>query len=162
MELRSIDNTQRLMKHYQAYLLTERGLSPNTAEAYSDDVSKLVGYAEAEGIAIADISDADIHSFLATMHDVGIAPRSQARIISGLKSFFKYLKMEHYIAHNPARLIETPRLGRHLPEVLTLDEIDRMVASIDYSKAEAPRNRAIIETLYGCGLRVSELTSLRI
>ena len=98
MELRSIDNTQRLMKHYQAYLLTERGLSPNTAEAYSDDVSKLVGYAEAEGIAIADISDADIHSFLATMHDVGIAPRSQARIISGLKSFFKYLKMEHYIA----------------------------------------------------------------
>ena len=121
-----------------------------------------MGYAEAEGIAIADISDADIHSFLATMHDVGIAPRSQARIISGLKSFFKYLKMEHYIAHNPARLIETPRLGRHLPEVLTLDEIDRMVASIDYSKAEAPRNRAIIETLYGCGLRVSELTSLRI
>ena len=162
MELRSIDNTQRLMKHYQAYLLTERGLSPNTAEAYSDDVSKLVGYAEAEGIAIADISDADIHSFLATMHDVGIAPRSQARIISGLKSFFKYLKMEHYIAHNPARLIETPRLGRHLPEVLTLEEVDRLQQAIDLSKWEGQRNKAIIEVLYSCGLRVSELVTLKL
>ncbi|MCQ2291113.1 MAG: site-specific tyrosine recombinase XerD [Muribaculaceae bacterium] len=140
----------------------EKGLSVNTAEAYGDDVGKLVAYLQSEGVAVEQVTLENLNNFLCTLRDVGIGPRSQARIISGIKSFYKFLKMEGYVDKNPTRMLESPKIGRHLPEVLSLEEIDAMIACIDMGKAEGQRNRAIIETLYGCGLRVSELVGLRI
>ncbi|MBQ1725618.1 MAG: tyrosine recombinase, partial [Muribaculaceae bacterium] len=108
------------------------------------------------------VTAAQLDTFVCTLQDVGIGARSQARIISGIKSFYRFLRLEGYVDHNPTRLLASPRLGRHLPEVLTLDEIDRMIAAIDMSAPEGQRNRAIIEVLYGCGLRVSELVNLQL
>ena len=144
------------------YLTVEKGLSANTAEAYGDDVAKLVAYLQSEGVAVESVTSDHLENFLCSLRDVGIGPRSQARIISGIKSFYKFLKMEGYIDKNPTCMLESPKIGRHLPEVLSIAEIDEMIACIDMGKAEGQRNRAIIETLYGCGLRVSELVGLRI
>lgn len=155
-------NINEVMKRFGVYLTMERGLARNTAEAYATDVWKLVRFLQADGVAVEAATRQCLVSFLCTLHDVGIGPRSQARIISGIKSFYKFLKLEGYVQSNPALLLESPKIGRHLPEVLTVDEIDRMIACIDLAKAEGQRNRAIVETLYGCGLRVSELVSLRI
>ena len=116
----------------------------------------------AEGKSVDTAVEGDLEAFVCTLKDLGIQPRSQARIISGIKAFYRFLKLEGHIQHNPTRLLETPKIGRHLPDVLTIEEIDKMVACIDMSKPEGVRNRAIIETLYGCGLRVSELVGLRI
>ncbi len=146
---------------YLAYLKVEKALSPNTAEAYADDVDKLTNYLSASGIAVDHATHADLEQFVCALHDLGIQPRSQARIISGVKSFYRFLKLEGYIDNNPTRLLQAPRIGRHLPDVLTVEEIDAMIACIDMSKPEGQRNRAIIETLYGCGLRVSELVGLK-
>ena len=126
----------------------------------ADLSEKFIGYLQDK--SITDVIEDDLHNFVCILHDLGMAPSSQARIISGLKMFFKFLKMEGYIDKNPTLLLETPRLGRHLPTVLSVEEIDAMIEAIDMSKAEGQRNRAIIETLYGCGLRVSELVDLRI
>ena len=104
----------------------------------------------------------DLENFVCTLQDLGIGPRSQARIISGIKSFYKFLAMEGYITASPTQLLEAPKMGRHLPQVLTVKEIDRMIDCIDMSKPEGQRNRAIIETMYGCGLRVSELVGLKL
>ena len=157
-----IADIERVMEQYVAYLEVQKGLLPNTLRCYSDDVKKLLDYTSAAGLTVESIEEADLHNFVCTLQDVGIHPRSQARIISGIKSFFRFLKIEGYIDHNPTRLLESPRLGRHLPTVLTVEEIDRMESAIDLSKPEGVRNRAIIEMTYGCGLRVSEVVSLRL
>ena len=160
--MRQISDISATVRHFGVYLTVEKGLAHNTAMAYADDVAKLVAYLQTEGVAVEDVTRSVLDNFLCTLRDVGIGPRSQARIISGVKSFYKFLKMEGYIDDNPARMIESPKIGRRLPEVLTVEEIDAMIACIDMSKAEGQRNRAIVETLYGCGLRVSELVGLRI
>lgn len=159
--MRTITDINKVIEQFAAYLGVQKGLQPNTQQCYTDDVQKLVSYAADAGVAVDAITPDDLHQFVCTLHDVGIHPRSQARIISGIKSFYKYLKLEGYVEENPTLLLESPRLGRKLPTVLTVDEIDRIVSAIDTSKPEGVRNRAIIETLYGCGLRVSELVELQ-
>lgn len=148
-----------VMKHYQAYMLLERGLSDNTREAYCSDVSRFLTWLDS-GVGIEDITVDHLENFIYELHELGIAPRSQARIISGLKSFFRYLTIEKIRPDDPMSLIEAPAIGRHLPEVLSIDEIDAMIAAIDDSDSLGLRNRAIIEVLYGSGLRVSELCTL--
>ena len=160
--MRAIDDIERVIEHFVAYLGVQKGLLPNTLRSYADDVRKLVRYAADAGVAVDRVAEADLHCFVCTLADVGIHPRSQARIISGIKSFYKFLKIEGYVDHNPTRLLESPKLGRHLPTVLTVEEIDRMIAAVDLGKPEGVRNRAIVETIYGCGLRVSEVVSLRL
>lgn len=149
-----------LRRRYEAYIMLERGLSDNTRMSYLSDIDRFADY-----IGFRDfntVTAEDIGTFLGDLHDLGIAPRSQARILSGIKSFFKFLRLERLIETNPTLLVDAPRLGRHLPDVLSVGEIDDMIAAIDTSKAEGPRNRAIIEMLYSCGLRVSELVNLEI
>lgn len=145
---------------FEAHLLVERGMSVNTAMAYVDDVDKLSSYLSDKSIGLGDVTVDDLRQLLADMHDLGIADRSQARIVSGIRSFFKFLTMEGIVEKNPALTLESPKVGMYLPEVLTVEEIDAMIAAIDPESAEAQRNRAIMETLYGCGLRVSELVNL--
>ena len=152
------DVKQRFLGH----LTLEKGMSMNTAQAYGDDVDKLTRYLADAGVAVEQATTDDLERFVCTLQDVGIQPRSQARIISGVKGFYKYLRLAGFMDNDPTELLLTPKIGRHLPEVLTIAEIDAMIAAIDMSKAEGQRNRAIIETLYGCGLRVSELVTLRL
>lgn len=161
-ELRPIPETERLLRNYHAYLTLQRGLSDNTAVSYQDDVIKLLGYLADESVAVTDVDYPTLQNFLAALYDLGIAERSRRRIVSGIRSFFRFLKLENHIAEDPTLLLEAPRQGLHLPEVLTVEEIDAMVAAIPQDKAESERNRAIIETLYGCGLRVSELVNLEL
>ncbi len=156
-----IHDLAQVKRRYLAYLKVEKALSPNTAEAYADDIDKLTRYLSSAGIAVESATSGDLDLFAGTLHDLGIQPRSQARIISGVKSFYRFLKLEGYIDVNPTRLLQAPRIGRHLPDVLTVGEIDAMISCIDLSKAEGQRNRAIVETLYSCGLRVSELVGLK-
>lgn len=160
--MRRIDDIAKVVDGYKAYLMLERGLSKNTLGSYEDDVNKIIRFLADEKIALRDVTLEVLQSFVAQLHDLEISPRSQARIISGIKSFFKYLKIEDYIEENPTLLLEAPRMGMHLPEILSVEEIDNMISCIDMSKPEGQRNRAIIETLYGCGLRVSELVDLEI
>ena len=149
------------LKHYLAYLLLERGLSENTRTAYCMDVERFAAWLSPE-VAPVDVTREHLENFIYQLHEAGIAPRSQARIISGLKSFFRYLTVDNIRPDDPMALIEAPSIGRHLPEVLTVEEIDAMVEAIDLLEPLGRRNRAIIETLYGCGLRVSELINLEI
>lgn len=160
--MRTIPNIDTLLRSYQAYLQLERGLSPNTREAYLGDTTKLLSYLNDYELGLQDVTLSTLQNFAAELFDLGISPRSQARIIAGLRSFFRFLAMEGYLDADPSLMLESPHLGRKLPEVLSLEEIDAMIAAIDYTKDEATRNRAIIETLYGCGLRVSELVNLEI
>ncbi|OXB25244.1 site-specific tyrosine recombinase XerD [Flavobacterium tructae] len=156
-------NWNRYIKDYQSYLRIERGLSKNTIENYGFDIERLCLFLETNSIEISPIKiDGEtVQQFIyAVAKEVN--PRSQARIISGLKSFFNYLVFEDYRNDNPMELIETPKTGRKLPDTLSLDEIDSLIAAIDLSTNEGERNRAMLETLYGCGLRVSELISLKI
>lgn len=151
-----------LRRRYEAYLLLERGLSENTREAYLADADRLQDFLRGRGV---DFDRADVQTlsdFVASLADLGIAPRSIARTVSGIKSVFRYLRLERVIDANPALLLDTPRIGRHLPTVLSVDEIDSMIAAIDPESPTALRNHAIIETLYGCGLRVSELCDMRL
>ena len=152
---------EAMLKRYRQYLLLEKSLSPNTLEAYMDDAVKLLDYLYDCGIELTSVTLDDLHGFAAAMGDIGIAPRSQARIISGIKSLFKYLCLDGYIEADPSELLEAPKMGRHLPDVLSVAEIDSIIAQIDLSQREGQRNRAMIETMYSCGLRVSELCSLR-
>ena len=160
--MRDITDINDVKQRFLAHLTLEKGMSANTAQAYSDDVDKLVRYFADAGVGIEHATTDDLERFVCTLQDVGIQPRSQARIISGVKGFYKFLRMEGYMDNDPTELLLTPKIGRHLPEVLTVEEIDRMIDCIDMSKAEGQRNRAIIETLYGCGLRVSELVILKL
>lgn len=145
---------------YEAFMAVERGLSDNTRQAYVRDVRRLWQYLSEAGITVNEATTDDLRLYIGSLHDIGIAPRSQARIISSIKSFYAFLKAEEQIRVNPTLLLESPRIGEHLPEVLTIEEIDAMIGSIDLSSPEGPRNRAILETLYGSGLRVSELTGM--
>ena len=158
----SLVDTDKLLKQFGRYLKLERGLSPNTVEGYMSDVEKLADFIQAENLDWNAVTGEDLHRFVCTLQDLGIGARSQARIISGIKSFFNFLRLGKEIEQDPSELIESPKLGMKLPDVLTVEEIDAMVDSFDLSQPEDRRNRAIIETLYGCGLRVSELVELRI
>lgn len=149
---------ERIVERFRAHLLLEGGLARNTLDAYTADVTRLQQWCAPR--QAADLTDADVADFVHGLGDAGIAARSQARIISGLKSFFRFLVLEGYRADNPSALIEAPSTGAHLPEVLTVDEINAMVDSVDTSSLLGIRNRAIIEFLYGSGLRVSELCTL--
>ncbi|MCM1503853.1 MAG: tyrosine recombinase XerD [Muribaculum sp.] len=160
MVSRKIYDIAKVLQSYDAYLQLEKGLSDNTRTSYREDVDKLMRYLADGSRPLSSVTLDDLQNFFATLYDLGIAPASQSRIVSGLKSFFRFLKIEGYIDENPSLLLEKPRTGRHLPEVLTVDEIDAMISCIDMSTFEGRRNRAIIETMYGCGLRVSELVNL--
>lgn len=151
-----------IIKKYQQYLRLEKSLSKNTLDAYLTDLDKLLSFLLLEGIGITDVTLNDLQRFAAGLHDIGIHARSQARIISGIKSFFHFLIMADYIEADPSELLEGPKIGFKLPEVLTVEEIDNIISTVDLSKNEGQRNRAILETLYSCGLRVSELTNLKL
>lgn len=150
------------LKKYNAHIFLERGLSENTRDAYLRDVEKLLSFLADEGIRPEEASRHNLERFVTTLHDLGISPRSVARIISGTRSFYRFLLMENIIDNDPTELLETPRLGTHLPTVLSVAEIDAIENAIDVSTAEGQRDRAIVETLYSCGLRVSELCQLRL
>lgn len=150
-----------LLLRYRRYLRLEKSLSGNTLDAYTEDLDKLLRFLDFDRLDFRSLSIDDLHRFFAGLADVGIHPRSQARILSGIRSFYHFLYMEKEIANDPTELLESPKLGRHLPEILTTAEIDAMIAAIDLSMREGRRNRAIIEMLYSCGLRVSELCNLR-
>ena len=156
-------NWNTFIKSYQSYLKIERGLSKNTIDNYSLDIERLCLYLEANAITVSPIKikEETIQQFIYSVSKE-VNARSQARIISGLKSFFSYLIFEDYRTNNPMELIESPRLGRKLPDTLSIQDIDNLIAAIDLSKPEGERNRVILETLYGCGLRVSELVTLKI
>jgi integrase/recombinase XerD len=160
--MRDIVDIGDVKRRFLAHLTLEKGMSANTAQAYSDDVDKLIHFLTDSGVGVERATADDLERFVCTLQDVGIQPRSQARIISGVKSFYKFLGLEGYLDKDPTDLLLTPKIGRHLPEVLTVAEIDAMIDCIDMSKPEGQRNRAIIETLYGCGLRVTELVTLRL
>ncbi len=159
---REIENNEKLRLDFEAHLLLERGMSENTSAAYLVDVGHLLDFLEARSISPEATTEQDLHQLLASIHDMGISPRSQARMIAGMRSFFKFMKMEGYIEADPSELIESPRLGKYLPDVLSIEEIDAMIAAIPTDKEESLRNHAIVETLYGSGLRVSELVEARI
>ncbi len=159
---RQILDTEKVLTDYALYLQMEKGMSANTREAYDRDVRKFLVYLAESGLTLRDVTVDTMRYFIGELHDLGIAERSQARIVSGLRSFFRYLSLEDYLNPDPTELLESPKTGLHLPEVLTIEEIDSMIAAIDPAKAEAQRDRAMIETLYGCGLRVSELVGLEI
>ena len=154
---------QPYIKSFESYLKIERGLAKNTVDSYVLDIQKLQIYLERSNnkVSPAAIDSLTIQEFVYETSK-SINERSQARLISGLKSFFMYLIFENYRTDNPLALLESPRLGRKLPDTLAVDEIDRLIAAIDLATAEGERNRAMLETLYGCGLRVSELVALKI
>lgn len=149
---------------YKAYLMLERGLSQHSIDAYMDDVGKLQSWTEIHAAAKSPMSLTydDLALFIQWLHELGLQVKSQARIISGIKSFYKYLLLENIIESNPADLLATPKLGRKIPDVLSVEDIERIIAAIDLSHPQGQRNRAIIETLYACGLRVTELINLRL
>jgi integrase/recombinase XerD len=149
-------------KAYHTYLKLERGLSPNSVAAYEQDLQRLKAYMDAHGIDIVRATPDDLKAFLYDASKSISSVRTQARLIAGIHSFYRFLIYHNYIEQDPSELLESPKKERHLPEVLTLDEIDSMIAQLDMSKPESHRNRAIIEMLYGSGLRVSELVNLRL
>lgn len=150
-----------IISKYKTWLRLEKSLSANSIEAYLADLDKLTRFVESEGKDYAGITYQDLQQFVAQLHDIGIHPRSQARIISGIKSFYRFMLLDEYITVDPTGLLESPKIGLKLPEVLAVDEINDILDSIDLSLPEGQRNRAMLEVLYSCGLRVSELTSLR-
>ena len=151
-----------LLNEYLLYLKLECAHSPNSIDAYAGDVGKLISFLDSEQISIFDVNTDILHRFMAGLSDINIHPRSQARILSGIKSFYRYLSIEGKMTANPTELIEAPKIGFRLPEVLSIEEIDSILSTIDLSKPEGQRNKAMLETLYSCGLRVSELVSLKI
>lgn len=155
------DNGALIIRKYVQYLKLEKALAGNTQEAYMQDLEKLLNFLKAENIDFRKCTYENLQQFSAELHDIGIHARSQARIISGIHSFYRFLVLNNYIETDPSELLETPKIGLHLPEVLTVEEIDRIIETVDMDKAEGQRNRAILETLYSCGLRVSELCNLK-
>lgn len=155
------DNDALIIRKYMQYLKLEKALAGNTQEAYMQDLEKLLNFLKAENIDFRKCTYENLQQFSAELHDIGIHARSQARIISGIHSFYRFLVLNNYIETDPSELLETPKIGLHLPEVLTVEEIDRIIETVDMDKAEGQRNRAILETLYSCGLRVSELCNLK-
>lgn len=151
-----------LIDRYVAHIALERGLAENTRQAYAADVTRFLLWLREEEVRPECVQLEHLHRFAWSLHDVGISARSTARILSGLRSFYRFLRLDGYIEHDPTELLETPKIGKHLPEVLSVNEIDRIQDAIDLSQPEGHRDRAIVEVLYSCGLRVSELCNLRI
>src|SRR5690554_4124992 len=151
-------------KGFEVYLKLERSLSQNSISAYLRDLDKMTQFLEMNGMDISpqQLKTEDVSNFLNWLYDLGVSARSQARVLSGLKAFYKYLLMEDIVETNPLELVEGPQLGVKLPEVLSIEEIDSLIAAIDLSSTEGERNRAILETLYSCGLRVTELVELQL
>jgi integrase/recombinase XerD len=156
-----MSNWERYIKDFVSYLKIEKGLAENSILAYQNDVDKLKDFAAGIGKTADQLDYEDLKQFLSTLFDLGLSARSQARIISGIKQFYGFLILENLVKVDPSELLEQPKLGRKLPEVLSIEEIDALLAAIDLSKNEGHRNRAMLETLYSCGLRVSELVGLR-
>ena len=160
--MKSDIKSDKILARYKQYLRLEKSLSTNTVEAYLTDLDKLFRFLDDKGIHKLEAKLEDLEQFSASLHDIGICPRSQARILSGIRSFYHFLILEDELEADPSELLESPQIGFHLPEVLTLEEIDNLIGSIDLSTPEGQRNRAILETLYSCGLRVSELCNLKL
>ncbi len=150
-----------IVKNYMRYLKLERNYTQNTLEAYKHDLQYLLEYVEQNDLSLLEVKLEDLETFSASLHDKGIAARSQARILSGVRSFYRYLLLDDYIQDDPTELLVFPQIGQHLPEYLTVEEVDQLEGAIDLSKWEGQRNKAIIETLFSCGLRVSELVNLK-
>ena len=160
--MKRTEKTDKILVKYKQYLKLEKSLSDNTVDAYLTDLDKLLAYLTLENINILDVRLENLEDFSAGLHDIGIHPRSQARILSGIRSFYSFLIMEDYLESDPTELLESPQTGFKLPEVMTVEEIDLLIGSIDRGTKEGQRNRAILETLYSCGLRVSELCNLKL
>lgn len=152
----------KLISSFRRYLRLQRNYSANTLDAYMRDVDKLLSFLSAQGIEPEKATLADLQQFAASLYDLGIGARSQCRILSGVRAFYHFLLIDGYIADDPTELLESPQTGDHLPEVLSTQEVDMIEAAIDLSKWEGHRNRAIVEVLFSCGLRVSELTELKL
>ena len=159
---RPLASLEDKLPHYAAHISLVRGLSGNTVESYLFDLRRFISFASDSGVSPRDVDVDLLRQFVCTLYDLGISVRTQARFVAALRSFFHYLYIEGYYESSPAELLESPRIGEHLPEVLSLDEIEALIDSIEESDPNALRNQAIIETLYGCGLRVSELVNLEI
>lgn len=153
---------KQLLTRFKQHLMLEKALSANTLAAYAHDVEKLFEYLNTVEIDPRDAKLEDLETFLASLHDEEIGPRSQARMLSGIRSFYQFLVLDGHITADPTLLLESPKIGMKLPEVLSIEEIDMLINAIDLSKREGQRNRAIIETLYSCGLRVSEACNLKL
>jgi len=153
-----------VIRDYKSFLKLEKGLSDNSVEAYLADLRKLIQFLEIRGVEVdpGGVDHGHLQLFLVWINELGLSARTQARILSGLKAFFRYLLLEELIERDPTALLEGPRLGRKLPEVLTVEEIDRILDRIDLSRPEGRRNKAMLEVLYSCGLRVSELVGLKL
>ncbi len=150
-----------IVRKYRNYLLLEKSLSPNSIDAYMTDLAKLSGFLQNENLKVEDVTLDNLQQFVAQLYDIGINARSVARIISGIKSFYDFLVLDGYMQNDPTELLDSPKIGLKLPTVLSLDEIEKLMSVIDLSTKEGQRNRAILETLYSCGLRISELTTLK-
>jgi integrase/recombinase XerD len=150
------------IKEFKSYLRIERSLSDNTIDSYLRDIQKLANFSEEKDLNELQITKAEVKEFIAEINKEGISARSQSRIISGIKAFYKYLILEDYLKVNPTELIESPKIGMKLPDTLSIEEIDSLISAIDLSHPQGERNRAILEVLYSCGLRVSELTNLKL
>lgn len=151
-----------LIRRYIRYLKLERNYSPNTIDAYRHDLHLLLIHLSEQGLTPTDVKLDDLQRFAAWIHERGIGPKSQARILSGVRTFYHYLVVDGYLEVDPTELLESPHLPKHLPEYLTTEEVDRLEAAIDLTSAEGHRNRAIIEVFFSCGLRVSELVELKL
>lgn len=149
------------LESYRIFLRLEKGLSPLTLDAYLMDIGKFEKFLLDEGKQLTDAELDDFRAFLSALDDVGIHPRTQARLLSSLRSFYGFLQLDGFITNNPVERLKSPKIGVHLPDVLTLEEIDRIIDAVDLSMLEGQRNRAMIELMYSCGLRVSELCNLR-
>ena len=156
-----MSNWSRYITEFVSFLKIEKGLSANSVIAYENDVQKLMNYCISKKLKVKEVTYQHLKSFITELYDLGLSGRSQARIISGIKQFFTYLMLENLISLDPSELLEQPKLGRKLPEVLSIDEIDSLIGAINLTTKEGPRNRAILEVLYSCGLRVSELINLK-
>ena len=156
-----MSNWSRYITEFVSFLKIEKGLSANSVIAYENDVQKLMNYCVSKKLKVKEVTYQHLKSFITELYDLGLSGRSQARIISGIKQFFTYLMLENLISQDPSELLEQPKLGRKLPEVLSIDEIDSLIDAINLTSKEGPRNRAILEVLYSCGLRVSELINLK-
>lgn len=155
-------STSNIVHSYQRYMKLEKGFSPNTIDAYMHDLQKLLVYLGHENISVVDVKLADLQHFAASLSDIGVGARSMSRILSGVRQFYNYLILDGFLEDDPTELLESPKLPQHLPGVLSTEEVDMLERAIDLSKWEGHRNKAIIEVLFSCGLRVSELVNLKL